>query len=123
MMIRALILRLFSFSTLFGQVALAEQNGQGFIITGAPGSGKTAIVLGLEMRGEAVVHEAAISFIDYHKARGIEEPVLLPDSQEQITRLQLAREAQAPTSRRFFLDRSVLDGIAFLLLRGYSHSP
>lgn len=122
MLVRSLLTRLPLVSTLYSQLTLGTSGGQGFVITGPPGAGKTAIAIGLEMRGERVVHEAAIAFIDYHKAKGIAEPVLLPDSQEQITRLQLAREAQVPGSTRFFMDRSVIDGIAFLLLRGYSQS-
>lgn len=118
---RYFLFRLPLISSFYGHFALG-QPGQGFILTGAPGAGKTAIAIALEMRGEHVVSEAAVDFIGYHRAKGVTEPVLLPDCQEQITRLQLLRESRAPRSKRFFMDRSVLDGAAYMMLRGYSRS-
>jgi predicted ATPase len=45
-----------------------------FILTGTPGSGKTAILRQLELDGFAVVEEAATDLIALEQAKGIEEP-------------------------------------------------
>ena len=45
-----------------------------FILTGAPGSGKTAIIRQLELDGFSVVEEAATDVIAAAQARGIAEP-------------------------------------------------
>jgi predicted ATPase len=45
-----------------------------FILTGAPGSGKTAIIRQLELDGFSVVEEAAADIIALAQAQGIAEP-------------------------------------------------
>jgi len=45
-----------------------------FIISGAPGAGKTAIIRQLELDGFSVVEEAATDVIAAAQARGIAEP-------------------------------------------------
>ncbi len=94
----------------------------GFILTGAPGAGKTSIALGLENIGERIVPEAAIDFIRYSQARGISEPWLLSESQEMITGLQLQRESQMQTGQKYFLDRCVIDGACFIKYRSFSQT-
>jgi hypothetical protein len=47
-----------------------------FILTGAPGSGKTAILRHLELDGFGVVEEAATDVIALAQAQGIDEPEL-----------------------------------------------
>ena len=51
-----------------------------FIITGAPGAGKTAIIRQLELDGFSVVEEAATDVIAAAQARGIAEPWTDPRS-------------------------------------------
>ncbi len=45
-----------------------------YILTGAPGSGKTSIALGLRRRGVAVVGEAVTDLIADAQAAGVDEP-------------------------------------------------
>lgn len=45
-----------------------------FIVTGAPGAGKTAIIRQLEHDGFSIVEEAATDVIALEQARGIAEP-------------------------------------------------
>ena len=49
-----------------------------FIITGAPGAGKTAIIRQLELDGFSVVEEAATDVIAAAHARGTAEPWMNP---------------------------------------------
>jgi len=49
-----------------------------FALTGAPGSGKTAIIRQLEFDGFSVVDEAATGVIALRQAEGIAEPRLHP---------------------------------------------
>lgn len=85
-----------------------------YILTGGPGSGKSSIILDLESRGEYVVREAAEDVIKRFQADGIEKPWEEPDFQERILDLQVQRERAIPsTIERAFIDRGVLDGLAY----------
>lgn len=85
-----------------------------YILTGAPGSGKSSTLLELESRGEYIIREAAEDVIKLEKKRGIETPWEEPDFQRKILHLQLKREAGIPSSlERVFIDRGVLDGLAY----------
>ena len=84
------------------------------VLTGAPGSGKSSIVLALELMGEYVVREAAEDYIRYRQASGQKEPWKEADFQDKILDLQLIREAKMPKNiNRIFLDRGRHDGLAW----------
>jgi predicted ATPase len=63
-----------------------------FIMTGAPGSGKTSILRALENLGYAVVEEAATDAIAAHHAQGHREPWEDPLFIDEIVQLQGHRE-------------------------------
>jgi predicted ATPase len=63
-----------------------------FIMTGAPGSGKTSILRALEDHGYAVVEEAATDVITAHQAQGKREPWADPAFIDAIVRLQSHRQ-------------------------------
>ena len=63
-----------------------------FIMTGAPGAGKTSILRALENLGYAVVEEAATDAIAAHRARGNHEPWEDPLFIDEIVRLQTHRQ-------------------------------
>jgi predicted ATPase len=78
-----------------------------FILTGAPGSGKTALLRLLERRGYAVVEEAATAVIALQQALGAEEPWLRPGFADEVVTLQRQREDAGPPGRATtFFDRS-----------------
>jgi predicted ATPase len=62
-----------------------------FILTGAPGAGKTAILRQLELDGFSVVEEAATDIIALEQARGITEPWTDPSFIDSIAELQRER--------------------------------
>jgi predicted ATPase len=66
-----------------------------FIITGAPGAGKTAIIRQLELDGFSVVEEAASDVIAAAHARGTAEPWKHPSFIDAIARLQWDRQIRA----------------------------
>lgn len=68
---------------------------QRFILTGAPGAGKTAILRALEMRGFGVVEEAATDVIALEQARGVPEPWRSPAFLDAVVELQKQRLARA----------------------------
>lgn len=85
-----------------------------YVLTGGPGSGKSSILLELERRGEYIVREAAEDVIKLQQARGIENPWVLPNFQDQILTLQVQREERIPKDiKRVFIDRGILDGLAY----------
>jgi len=96
-----------------------------FIITGAPGSGKTAIIRQLELDGFGVVEEAATDVIAAAQARGIAEPWRDPAFIDAIAGLQKARQMRASYQREEaqFHDRSIVCTAALADYLGYPRSP
>jgi predicted ATPase len=76
-----------------------------YILTGAPGSGKTAVLRQLEFTGHAVVEEAATDVIARLQALGRPEPWRDPDFIDHIVRLQRHRQRLAGPDPTIF-DRS-----------------
>lgn len=66
-----------------------------FIVTGAPGAGKTAIIRQLEHDGFSVVEEAATDVIALEQARGIAEPWTQPSFIDAVANLQKQRQTRA----------------------------
>ncbi|HVN00126.1 MAG TPA: AAA family ATPase [Caulobacteraceae bacterium] len=66
-----------------------------YILTGAPGAGKTVILRRLELAGFAVVEEAATDLIALATARGVEEHWREPDFVDGIVDLQVRRQRRA----------------------------
>lgn len=96
-----------------------------FIITGAPGAGKTAIVRQLELDGFGVVEEAATDVIAAAHAAGTAEPWRDPSFVDAIAHLQRERQIRAshqPDEVQFH-DRSVVCTAALALYLKYPFSP
>ena len=96
-----------------------------YIITGAPGSGKTAIIRRLELDGFSVVEEAATDIIAAAQARGTAEPWKHPSFIDEIATLQRNRQLRAshqPDAIQFY-DRSAVCTAALAAYLGYSISP
>jgi len=89
-----------------------------FILTGAPGAGKTTLIEELAQRGFATVPEAATDVIAIGQARGIEMPWLESDFTRRIAALQDERLAGAGGSLVFH-DRSVLCTLALARFLGH----
>ena len=80
-----------------------------YILTGAPGSGKTAILRMLETLGYLVVEEAATDVIALENALGRDEPWAEPGFIDKIVALQRQRRERALADRdggTVFFDRS-----------------
>ena len=95
-----------------------------FIITGAPGSGKTAIIRQLELDGFSVVEEAATEVIATAQARGVSEPWTYASFIDAIVDVQKQRQIRAsyqPDDIQFH-DRSVVCTAALAVYLGYSSS-
>ena len=92
-----------------------------YIVTGAPGAGKTAIIRQLEIDGFSVVEEAATDIIALWHAKGISEPWTRPEFIDAIVGLQQARErrAAAVADPIQFHDRSVICTAALADWLGY----
>jgi predicted ATPase len=95
-----------------------------FIITGAPGAGKTAIIRQLELDGFGVVEEAATDVIATAHAQGTVEPWRDPSFIDAIARLQRERQIRAsyqPDEVQFH-DRCVVCTAALAVYLGYPFS-
>jgi predicted ATPase len=87
---------------------------QRYILTGAPGAGKTVLVRALERAGFAVVEEAATDLIALVTAEGIVEHWREPAFIDDIVALQVRRQQRAddwPDDLVFF-DRSPICSLA-----------
>jgi predicted ATPase len=80
------------------------------ILTGAPGAGKTSVLLELERLGHAVVPEAASDVMALETAKGVERPWESADFITKILDLQRLRAARSPVGA--IHDRSVLCTLA-----------
>ena len=92
-----------------------------FILTGAPGAGKTALVRQLEVDGFAVVEEAATDVIALEQARGVAEPWTDPGFTDRIVALQRQRRLAA-TGETQFHDRSAFCTEALATFLGHPPS-
>jgi len=81
-----------------------------YVVTGAPGAGKTAIIRQLEADGFSVVEEAATDVIALWQAKGVAEPWTRPEFIDLIVSLQQTRERRAffATDLIQFHDRSLV---------------
>jgi predicted ATPase len=96
-----------------------------FIVTGAPGAGKTAIIRQLELDGFSVVEEAATDVIAAAHAQGTPEPWRQPSFIDAIAHLQRSRQIRAsyqPDEVQFH-DRCVVCTAALAVHLGYPFSP
>jgi len=95
-----------------------------FIITGAPGAGKTAMIRHLELDGFSVVEEAATDVIAAEQAQGTAQPWTHPSFIDAIARLQRERQIRAsyqPDEVQFH-DRCVVCTAALAVYLGYGFS-
>lgn len=96
-----------------------------FIITGAAGAGKTAIIRQLELDGYGVVEEAATDVIAAAQARGRSEPWSEPSFIDAVADLQRRRliRASSHADAVQFHDRSIVCTAALAQYLGYPSSP
>lgn len=96
-----------------------------FILTGAPGAGKTAIIRQLELEGFSVVEEAATDVIAAAQAHGTAQPWTNPSFIDEIARLQKDRQIRAmyQADHVQFHDRSAVCTAALAIYLGYPFSP
>jgi len=96
-----------------------------FIITGAPGAGKTAIIRQLELDGFSVVEEAATDVIAAAQAQGTIQPWTHPSFIDVVANLQKERQIRAsrqPDEVQFH-DRCAVCTAALAVYLGHSFSP
>ena len=92
-----------------------------YVITGAPCSGKTAVINKLEQRGYSVVHEAARAHIDAELAKGKTLEQIKADEwafERHILMAKVKLEAKLARNSLIFFDRAVPDSIAYYKLCG-----
>jgi len=92
-----------------------------FVLTGAPGSGKTAIIRQLEIEGFGVIEEAATDLIALSQAQGIAEPWMDPSFIDLVANLQSRRQLRATcqVDEIQFHDRSVICTAALATYLGH----
>ena len=96
-----------------------------FIITGAPGAGKTVIIRQLELDGFSVVEEAATDVIAAAQAQGTVQPWAHPSFIDVVANLQWDRQIRASyqPDKVQFHDRCAVCTAALALYLGHPLSP
>jgi predicted ATPase len=97
-----------------------------YVLTGAPGAGKTSVLAALPGHGLAVVAEAATDVISAQQARGVAEPWGQDGFIEQIVALQrdrLAAGGDAAGTAAEVHDRSVFCTLALARFLGRPVTP
>ena len=96
-----------------------------YILTGAPGAGKTAILRQLELDGFSVVEEAATDVIAAAQACGMMEPWTEPAFIDAVAKLQRDRQVRAAQQldEIQFHDRCAVCTAALADYLGYPRSP
>ena len=96
-----------------------------YVLTGAPGAGKTAILRALEADGCLVVEEAATDVIALGHAAGEPEPWRHPGFIDKVITLQRQRQdrAAAAEGAAVFFDRSPVCTLALSRYLGVAPSP
>ena len=93
-----------------------------FVLSGAPGAGKTALLRQLEIDGFGTVEEAATDVIALEQAKGVAEPWTDRGFINRIVALQRQRREGA-TGEIQFHDRSAFCTAALATFLGYPPSP
>jgi predicted ATPase len=96
-----------------------------FIITGAPGAGKTAIIRQLELDGFSVVEEAATHVLTAAQAQGTVQPWTHPSFIDAVANLQRDRQVRASYQLDEVQchDRCVVCTSALAVYLGHPFSP
>lgn len=92
-----------------------------YVITGAPCSGKSSVILALARRGFNVVHETARAYIDAQLASGrtlaeIKSDILSFERHILFEKVRI--EDALPRRQVHFLDRAVPDSVAYYQIEG-----
>lgn len=96
------------------------------VITGAPSSGKTTVLLELEKMGYKTYEEWARIYIDSEMQKGKTLKEIRADElefQKKILQLKIDFEKTLNPSSVIFLDRGIPDSIAYMKLCGYGKDP
>ena len=96
-----------------------------YIITGAPGAGKTTILAALQERGYAVVDEAATDVVTREQALGRDDAAHCASFVDAITLLQRRRQEQPapPATKVQVFDRSPICTLALAHYLGQPVTP
>ncbi len=92
-----------------------------YVITGAPCSGKTAVIRELEKLGYPVVHEVARAYIDEKLQNGETIPRIKGDIlsfERHILYKKIEIERSLSKDETIFLDRAIPDSIGYYNLEG-----
>jgi predicted ATPase len=92
-----------------------------YILTGAPGCGKTSVIRALELRNCLVVEEAATDIIAYEQSMGSREPWRNKNFIGKITELQKRRQLRSDSygENKIFFDRSPICTYALAIYLGF----
>ena len=98
-----------------------RQSTRWSVITGAPCSGKTAVIHMLEQRGYHVVHEVARAYIDNELKKGKALAEIKADElafERHILMEKIRIESTLEKNEIIFFDRGIPDSIAYFKLNG-----
>jgi predicted ATPase len=93
-----------------------------YILTGAPGAGKTTLIEALKSKNYLIVNEAATDIIAQEQAVGIKEPWESEGFIDKIVNLQKTRQELVNNRKLVFFDRSPICTYALAIYLGFAPS-
>jgi len=87
-----------------------------YVLTGGPGDGKTTLIKTLKKMGYKTIPEAATCIIKSALNKGLPNPTHgghVSEFQEAVAKKQWKVESKIKTDEIIFLDRGIIDGLAY----------
>jgi predicted ATPase len=90
-----------------------------YVITGGPCTGKTTMIEALKEQGYKTIQESATEIIKEEQANGVKAPQAEESFNSKVVGRQVKEEVEVGKEKEVFLDRSMIDPVAYCRFYGF----